>query len=95
LSISRQRTIRFDPDHYAKLQRIAKQQNRSIADLLRSIIHNYLSDQKALSASQLRQARLMEYTQAAVDTILREEHYDQRQLVIDETARRMERYHGA
>ncbi|TCM32387.1 ribbon-helix-helix CopG family protein [Novosphingobium sp. ST904] len=95
MTSSLQRMIRLDRRQYARLEKIAKDQGRPVSELIRRAISDYLDQDKILTASQLRQARLMEYTQAAIDTILREDHYDQRQLVIDETTRRMERYHGA
>ncbi|WP_404479132.1 hypothetical protein [Novosphingobium sp. BL-52-GroH] len=90
-----QRTVRFEKTDMDRLDAIAAGENRSFADLLRSIIKQHLNGGKIENASHLRLARVCEYTQAAVDTILREEHPDHRQLVLDETTRRMERYHGS
>ena len=90
-----QRTVRFEKADMDRLDAIAADQNRSFADLLRSIIKRHLDGGVTDNASHLRLARVCEYTQAAVDTILREEHPDHRKLVLEETTRRMERYHGA
>jgi predicted DNA-binding protein len=90
-----QRSMRFDPDQYNHLKRMAAARKCTPSDVLREIIKQHLEGIEALSESHHRIARLAEYTQAAVDTLLREEHPEHRQLVIDETNRRMERYHGA
>ena len=90
-----QRSVRFDTDQYDHLKRLAAGRRCAISDVLRDLIKQHLDGIKAVSESHLRLARLAEYTQAAVDTLIREEHPDHRQLVMDETNRRMERYHGA
>ncbi len=90
-----QRTYRFDQDQIRRLEALAAQHKRSVPEFMRYALDQFLNGHAALSASQLRLARVCEYTQAAIDTILREDHPEHRQLVIDETARRMERYHGA
>lgn len=90
-----QRSVRFDPEQYGHLKKMAAARKCTPSDVLREIIKQHLDGTKAVSESHLRIARLAEYTQAAVDTLLREEHPDHRQLVMDETNRRMERYHGA
>jgi predicted DNA-binding ribbon-helix-helix protein len=90
-----QRSVRFEPDQYDHLKKMAAARKCTPSDVLREIIMQHMTGVKAISESQIRIARLAEYTQAAVDTLLREEHPEHRQLVMDETARRMERYHGA
>lgn len=90
-----QRSVRFDTDQYDHLKRLAAGRRCAVSDVLRDLIKQHLDGIKAVSESHLRLARLAEYTQAAVDTLIREEHPDHRQLVMDETNRRMERYHGA
>jgi len=72
-----------------------KLEDTTFADLVRFIVKRHLDGGVLDNASHLRLARVCEYTQAAVDTILREEHPDHRKLVLEETTRRMERYHGA
>lgn len=89
------RSVRFDPDQYAALEAMAAKEERTFADFLRIAIERYLKNQNLLDESQLRQARLAEFTQAALDVIIREDHDDLRVAVIAETNRRMERYHGA
>jgi predicted DNA-binding ribbon-helix-helix protein len=92
--VSIQRSVRFDPDQYAHLSKMATARQCAISDVLREIIKQHLDGITAISQSHLRMTRLAEYTQVAVDTLLREEHPEHRKLVMDEVNRRMERYHG-
>lgn len=93
--VSIQRSVRFDPEQYGQLKRLAAGRKCAISDVLRDLIKQHLDGIKAVSDSHLRLARLAEYTQAAVDTLIREDHPDHRQVVMDEVNRRMERYHGS
>jgi hypothetical protein len=63
--------------------------------MLRLAIAQYISGQQLLSASDLRHLRVAEYTQVALDAIIREDHPELRDTLVLETDRRMERYHGA
>lgn len=90
-----QRSVRFEADQIARLDAIAADQKRSFADLLRLVITDYLDGHRAQSDSQLRLARVTEYAQAALDTIILEQHPEHREKIVAETARRMERYHAA
>ncbi|WP_242121218.1 hypothetical protein [Sphingomonas lacusdianchii] len=90
-----QRTVRFDRDQAARLEAIAVNHNRTFADQLRIVLTEWLEGQNILNASQLRQARVAEYAQAALDTIILENHPEFRDRIVAETDRRMERYHGA
>lgn len=95
MTLTLQRMVRFDRRQYARLEKIANEQNRSIADVLRMVVDHYLEGQGALTASQKRQARVSEYAQIALDTIILEQRPEYRERIIAETDRRMERYHGA
>lgn len=90
-----QRTIRFDKEIMDQLDKIAAGQGRSFADLLRAITRQFLDGNTIQTASQMRQARVVEYAQAALDTIILQDHPEHRDNIIAETARRMECYHGA
>lgn len=90
-----QRTVRFDPHQFAQLEELAEQQGRSIADALRLAIAQYISGHQLLSDSQLRHLRVTEFTQIALDAIIRENHPDLRDHLIAQTDLRMEQYHGA
>lgn len=90
-----QRSLRFDTTQYAYLKQMASRQACSISDVLRRIISEHQTGGHSLTASQLRQARVVEYAQAALDTIINEQHPEYRERILAETDRRMERYHGA
>ena len=90
-----QRTVRFNKDQMDRLDMIAAGQGRSFADLLRSVVSQYLEDSSAQNSSHLRLARVSEYAQAALDTIILQDHPEHRDSILAETARRMERYHGS
>lgn len=89
------RTVRFKPEHLQRLEQLAVDQNRSMAEILRSAIIQYLEGRQRFSASELRHLRVAEYTQVALDAIIREEHPELRDTLVLETDRRMERHHGA
>jgi hypothetical protein len=90
-----QRTVRFESAQYDVLVRSATKQRRSVSDLLRIIIDQHLASQKVIAESERRHLRMSEYAQAALDTIILEQHPEFRERIIAETERRMERYHGA
>lgn len=89
-----QRTVRFEAEQIARLDALAADQKRTFADLLRLVIAEYLEGHRQQSDSQLRLARVTEYAQAALDTIILEQHPEHREKIVAETARRMERYHA-
>lgn len=95
MSSTHQRTVRFETQQYAALRKIAAQQNRSISELLRSIISGYFAQRDTVASSARRVAQVAEYTQAALDTIILQDHPEHRESILAETARRMERYHGS
>jgi hypothetical protein len=65
-----------------------------MAEILRTAIARYLDAEKRLSESHLRHLRVTEFTQVALDAIIRENHPELREQLILETDRRVERYHG-
>lgn len=89
-----QRTFRYDPQQLARLEKLATEQKRSLPEILRLAIDHFLKDHKLLVASERRHVRMTEYAQAALDTIILEQHPEYRERIIAETERRMERYHG-
>lgn len=89
------RSVRFDRKQYARLEKIAAERHVTITELLRIVIGQYLDRTNAFTSSQVRQARLIEFAQAALDTIILEQHPEHRDRLVEETRHRMERYHGA
>lgn len=90
-----QRTVRFDPQHYARLEELASEHSRSMADVLRLAIAHYIVGEQKRTESQLRHLRVTEYVQVALDAIIRENHPELRDQLIVETDHRVRRYHGA
>lgn len=89
-----QRSVRFDQELVSRLENIASVQNRSVADVLRSAIEAYVLNQNALTESQQRQLRVMEFLQLALDVIIREQFPDFRDQIVANTDKRMSQYHG-
>lgn len=90
-----QRTVRFDPQQYARLEELATKHSRSMAEVMRLAIAHYLSGEQKRTESQLRHLRVTEYVQVALDAIIRENHPELRDQLIVETDQRVRRYHGA
>ena len=86
--------MRFDADQYGRVAALATSQSRSVADVVRTAINQYLLSQKLLTDSQLRLIRVGEYSQLALDTIISEQFPEARDLIIKSTETRMRRYHG-
>lgn len=89
------RTVRFDPEHYAQLEKLAADQGKPMAELVRAAIVHFLDGSTKLSASQFRHLRVSEYMQVALDAIIRENHPELRETLILEADRRMKLHHGA
>ena len=94
MSISHQRTMRFDTRQYGRIAELASSQGRSVADVVRAAIDQYLLGQSLLTDSQLRLIRVGEYSQLALDTIITEQFPDFRDRIISSTDNRMRRFHG-
>lgn len=94
MSISHQRTMRFDTRQYGRIAELASSQGRSVADVVRAAIDQYLLGQSLLTDSQLRLIRVGEYSQLALDTIITEQFPDFRDRIITSTDNRMRRFHG-
>ncbi|MBB5713173.1 hypothetical protein [Sphingomonas xinjiangensis] len=91
---STQRSIRFEQALYRRVEAYAASQNRSIADVVRAALEDYLAGRKVLQDSDLRLRRVCEYAQLALDHVIKEDHPEVRDMILAETSARMERYHG-
>lgn len=89
------RTVRFDPEQFARLQKIAEEQGKPLAEVMRAAIGAFLDGQPKLSASQLRHLRVTEFMQVAMDAIIRNDYPELRETLILEADRRMRLHHGA
>ncbi len=89
------RTVRFEPEHYSRLEQLAREQGKPVSDLVRTAIVTFLDGQPKLSVSQFRHLRVTEYMQVALDAIIRKDYPDMRETLVIETDRRMKLHHGS
>ena len=90
---SRRYTVRFDEDLFIRAEHRADELGITPADLLRRALEAFLSGSKRRTESDLRLLRISEYNQAALHTIILENHPEFRDRIVAETDRRMARYH--
>jgi len=89
------RTVRFEPEHLARLEKLAAEQGKSMAEIVRVAIVRFLDGEPKLSVSQFRHLRVTEYMQVAIDAIIRKDHPEMRETLVLETDRRMKLHHGS
>lgn len=63
-------------------------------DFVRQAIERHLRDGELLDESRRRHLRVTEYMQLALDVIVRKEHPEMRDRLIEEADRRMKMHHG-
>lgn len=90
-----QRTVRFDPQQFARLEELAAKHSRSMADVLRIAIGHYIAGQQKKAESDLRHLRVTEFMQVALDAIIRQDYPELRETLVLEADRRMKLHHGA
>ena len=90
---SKRYTIRLDGTAFEQVEAIASHRGVSPADVIRTAIDAWLGTGKRLSASDRRMRRIMEFTQIAVDAIIRQNHPEMRDTLVRETDRRMALHH--
>lgn len=88
-------TIRVADDVRERVEAAAEASNCTPSEFVRMAIVQHLDDAKVLSESRRRHLRVTEYMQLALDTIIRRQHPDIRDKLIEEANRRMEMHHGA
>jgi Arc/MetJ-type ribon-helix-helix transcriptional regulator len=91
---SKRYTIRLDGFAFEQVEAIAAHRGVSPADVIRTAIDAWLGTEKRLSASDRRLRRIMEFTQVAMDAIIRENHPDLRDTLVLEADRRMAMHHN-
>lgn len=94
-SNSRRYTVRFEPSVYQQVEAAAARLKTSPADVIRRAVLMLVRGDRSLTDSDLRHHRISEFSQVALDTIIREQHPEMIEAIVSETNRRMERYHGA
>lgn len=91
----RHSTVRLAPDQHARVEAIAKREGRTSAEIIRRAVEDYLGSLSRGAEQDLRHHRISEFSQIALDQIIRREHPDLVDAIVSETNRRMERHHGA
>ncbi len=91
---SHQRAYRIGAEHHDHLRTIAKAEGRSVSDVLRTAVAQFLSNRSLLKAGDLRHHRISEYSQIAIDAIITQQYPELRSRILAETDRRMEKYHA-
>ncbi len=87
-------TVRFEPDLYQQIEATAGRLKTSPSEVIRRAVIASLRGEKAVTESDLRHHRISEFSQIALDQIIRREHPDLVDVIVTETNRRMERHHG-
>ncbi|TVV76419.1 hypothetical protein [Sphingomonas solaris] len=87
-------TVRLTPEQYVRLTDMAKREGHPPAEIIRRAVDFFFNGHKLLTESQTRHIKICEYSQVALDTIIREEHPEFHDRIVSETTRRMERLHG-
>lgn len=95
MKTSTQRSIRFDAELYARIEKAAAKQGCSIAELIRLALEQHFRTEQILRDSDVRLRRVCEYAQLALDTIIQEDLPERREGILLEVNNRMERFHGA
>ena len=88
-------TVRLSAEQVSRLEAESRRLNCSTGEIIRRAVDQYLTGQKLIADSDLRLRRICEYAQLALDTIIKEDHPDFREILLSETSNRMERFHGA
>ncbi len=90
---SKRYSIRLDGTAFEQVEAFAAHRGVSPADVIRTAIDAWLRTEERLSASDQRLRRIMEFTQVAMDAIIRENHPELRDRLVHEADRRVAMYH--
>ncbi len=93
-SSSRRYTVRFEPALYQQIEAAAARLKTSPSEVIRRAVAMLMRGEKSLSESDLRHHRISEFSQIALDQIIRRDHPDLVDVIVTETNKRMERHHG-
>ena len=87
-------TLAMPADVYDQIDAIARDRGITRTAVIRDAVSAYLLRSVGPSADQRRMATLAEFTQAAVDILIRQQAPDKREEIILTVDQRMERFHG-
>lgn len=90
---SKRYTLRLDQSLFEQVEATAERRGISPADVMRTALDAWFSDEQKRSASDIRHLRVTEYIQVAMDAIIRAEHPEMRDTLVLETDRRMRMHH--
>ncbi|MBV2149944.1 ribbon-helix-helix protein, CopG family [Sphingobium sp. AS12] len=90
-----QTSLRLEPELTGRFDRIAAEEGITRAAAMRLALRTYAEAAEQIGSSQRRLAHIAEYMQMAIDVIIREQYPEYRDRLVEETPRRVERYHGA
>ncbi|MBJ7499672.1 MAG: ribbon-helix-helix protein, CopG family [Sphingopyxis sp.] len=90
-----QTSLRIEAELPERFDRIAAQEGITRAAAMRMALRAYADAAEQIGSSQRRLAHIAEYMQMAIDVIIREQFPEYRDRLVEETPRRVERYHGA
>jgi metal-responsive CopG/Arc/MetJ family transcriptional regulator len=77
-----------------QLDEVCVERGTTRASLLRDAIHEFLERNSSGSANFKRMAMMTEFTQVAVDILIREQAPDRREDILATVQERMERHHA-
>lgn len=92
---SKVRTLRLDPDFDMRVEAAAAAENRTVADIFRAALEQYLLGRKLINDSDRRVRQMLEYSQAALHVIIDEQHPEFQERIKADLPRRLEQFHGA
>lgn len=88
------RNFRMSNDIWDRVDARAASAGCTPTDIVREALERHLRDAHILDESRRRHLRITEYMQLALDVIVRKEHPEMRDRLIEEADRRMKMHHG-
>lgn len=87
-------TVSFDEAMAERIDKVCSARGISRRAFVRTAIHDFLEREAGSSANLNRIAMMSEFTQVAVDILIREQAPDRREDILATVQERMERYHA-
>ncbi|HEX8414396.1 MAG TPA: CopG family transcriptional regulator [Sphingomicrobium sp.] len=91
---SKRYTLRIDEEVFMAVEGVADRRGVSPAEVMRDAITAWIRGEKKRDESDQRLRRICEFTQVALDVIIRENHPEERDKIVANTDKRMRLYHG-
>lgn len=87
-------TIWLSTSAIRRLDQLAKSRGSTRVSVIREALDQFLDDDRQSGANLKRLAMVSEYTQAAIDVLMREQHPARVEDLVQVVASRMEKFHG-